>query len=173
MRESEGAMKDTGLDVLFVCMGNICRSPLAEGIARHRLGVSHPCWRFDSAGTGNWHCGEPPDQRAIAVAASHGIDIAGLRARQIRDEDFDRFDLILCADNANLDAVQSLRRNPGRAHCDLLLRYANADVLEVPDPYFGGMPQFSAVFGLLSQAMEPLRQRLAQHHGRRSATMCR
>jgi len=162
------------VNVLFVCMGNICRSPLAEGIARNRLGLRYPQWRFDSAGIGNWHCGEAPDKRAIAVAASNGIDISGLRARQVVDEDFDRFDLILCADRDNLAALNGLRRRDGGAQCDLLLRYtAHPGALEVPDPYYGDVGQFAAVFSLLAMTMEPLRQRLLDRNSMSSATMHR
>ncbi|PKM16101.1 MAG: protein-tyrosine-phosphatase [Gammaproteobacteria bacterium HGW-Gammaproteobacteria-2] len=165
-------MTGASLRVLFVCMGNICRSPLAEGIARHQFREQAPHWQFDSAGTGNWHCGEPPDKRAIAVAADNGIDISGLRARQIHSEDFDRFDLILCADHDNLAALQSLHRSDSRAQCDLLLRYAaHENVLEVPDPYYGGNKQFAEVFLMLAQAMPSLRQRFVHHLDKRSATM--
>ncbi|KDE89031.1 phosphotyrosine protein phosphatase, partial [Stenotrophomonas maltophilia M30] len=90
--------------LLVVCLGNICRSPMAEGALRARLDASPLAGQVqvDSAGTGDWHVGEPPDRRAIACAAGHGVDIGGLRARQLQAVDFDRFDWILCADEANL-----------------------------------------------------------------------
>lgn len=92
------------MKLLVVCLGNICRSPMAEGALRARLEASPLAGRVqvDSAGTGDWHVGEPPDRRAIACAAGHGVDIGGLRARQLQAADFDRFDWILCADEANL-----------------------------------------------------------------------
>lgn len=92
------------MKLLVVCLGNICRSPMAEGALRARLDASPLAGRVqvDSAGTGDWHVGEPPDRRAIACAAGHGVDIGGLRARQLHAADFDRFDWILCADEANL-----------------------------------------------------------------------
>lgn len=162
------------IKVLFVCMGNICRSPLAEGIARQRFREPFPQWQFDSAGIGNWHCGEAPDPRAIAVAARHGIDISGLRARQVTADDFARFDLILCADHDNLAALHALRRRHSHAHCDVLLRYlGHPDVRDVPDPYYGGSAQFSEVFALLSHVMDALRQRLVDHNPGCSATMPR
>ncbi|WP_309297128.1 low molecular weight protein-tyrosine-phosphatase, partial [Enterobacter hormaechei] len=88
------------MKLLVVCLGNICRSPMAEGALRARLDASPLAGRVqvDSAGTGDWHVGEPPDRRAIACAAGHGVDISGLRARQLHAADFDRFDWILCAD---------------------------------------------------------------------------
>ncbi|WP_164283640.1 low molecular weight protein-tyrosine-phosphatase, partial [Stenotrophomonas maltophilia] len=90
--------------LLVVCLGNICRSPMAEGALRARLDASPLAGRVqvDSAGTGDWHVGEPPDRRAIACAAGHGVDIGDLRARQLQAADFERFDWILCADEANL-----------------------------------------------------------------------
>ena len=95
------------ISILFVCMGNICRSPLAEGIFRHLVAEAGLTGHFtiDSAGTGGWHEGEPPDRRSIATAQGHGIDIAGQRARRIRPTDFGSFDLILAMDRANLAAL--------------------------------------------------------------------
>lgn len=147
--------------ILFVCMGNICRSPLAEGIARHML-ASTPSGReieLDSAGTHAYHVGEPPDPRAIAVARRHGIDIAGLRARQVQAEDFARFDLILCADRQNLAALRRLRPATAAAP-ELLLPWCGLAQDEVPDPYYGDAAGFDRVFDLLQHAAERLARRL-------------
>lgn len=139
--------------VLFVCLGNICRSPLAEGLARAVL----PDWRVDSAAVGTWHVGQPPDPRAIAVAAAHGLDISGQRARRICAEDFDRFDWILCADAAVLAEVRRLRPLEASAGaCELLLAAAGCGARDVPDPYHGTQAEFEAVFDLLCTAMSGL-----------------
>ncbi len=143
-------MKPTG--VLFVCLGNICRSPTAEGVFRKmvedaRLAASV---RIDSAGTGDWHVGEPPDRRAVATAARHGIDIAGLRARLVREDDFIRFEHVLVMDRANLAALEAMAP-PGGARPRLFLDYADGvTARDVPDPYKVG--RFDEVFGLIENA---------------------
>lgn len=117
---------------------------------------------LDSAGTGDWHIGQPPDRRAIAVAAAHGIDISGLRARRVLAEDFRRFDLLLCADRANLAQVQRLRPAGAAAEAALLLDWAGlAREGEVPDPYQGDLAEFEALYRLLETAAQALLQRLA------------
>lgn len=147
--------------VLFVCLGNICRSPMAEGLARQRWGARQPLAPIDSAGTGDWHCGQAPDPRAVAVAARHGVDLSPLRARQISMADGQRFDFILCADRDNLDVVQRMLGPAAHARCDLLLRFAGiSEALDVPDPYFGDEDGFERVFALLTQAIDAVAQRL-------------
>lgn len=150
--------------ILFVCLGNICRSPLAEGILRHIAEQSDegPPLDVDSAGTGSWHLGEPPDLRSVEVAARHGIGLAG-RARQVRAEDFHEFDLVLAMDREN---YADLRRLCGdtqvRASLALLREYdpeADGD-LDVPDPYYGGADGFERVFVLLHRSCEVLLDRL-------------
>lgn len=148
--------------ILFVCLGNICRSPLAEGIARARLKPErYPGIELDSAGTAGYHIGEPPDARAIAVARRHGIDISGLRGRQVAADDFDRFELILAADRSTLDILR--RRQPGAAaDPQLLLEWCGIGAgLDVPDPYYGDDAGFDTVFELLDRAVAGLGQRLA------------
>lgn len=154
--------RKTPRSVLFVCMGNICRSPLAEGIARHAFdaaGAAHTV-RFDSAGTHAYHVGQPPDSRAIAVAGRFGVEIGGLRARQVDTVDFARFDLILAADRHNLAELERLRPDLAKAELDLLLPWCGLSSQEVPDPYYGDVRDFEQVFQLLSEAMAGLRQRI-------------
>jgi protein-tyrosine phosphatase len=142
-------------DFLFVCLGNICRSPLMEALARAHWPADAGPARFDSAGTGGWQSGEAPDARAIAVAARHGLDIAGQRARAVCDEDFARFDLILCADRANLAALHR-RMPPGaRARLALLLEWTGTGA-EIADPYGAGPAAFEAVFAQVAAAARAL-----------------
>jgi len=132
--------------VLFVCLGNICRSPLAEGIFRDLVtdaGLS-TSFMIDSAGTGAWHAGHPPDPRSIDVAARNGIDIGGQRARQVCTDDFHRFDTIVAMDRDNLAALRSRAGGPARLR--LLLDTPPRDV---PDPYYGGPEGFDKVFRLV------------------------
>jgi protein-tyrosine phosphatase len=144
--------------ILFVCMGNICRSPLAEGIARVRAATREA--RFDSAGTEEYHVGSAPDPRARAVARRRGTPIDDLRARQVVPEDFRRFDLILAADHTNLVTLNRLRPNGSAAEVALLLPWSGVgEVEEVPDPYYGGPPDFERVFDLLDAAMPGLLRR--------------
>ena len=150
-------------EVLFVCLGNICRSPLMEGIARSRwqaqaatLPVS-----FDSAGIGGWHAGEPPDPRAVATAQRHGIDISKQRARMLVDADFRRFDLILCADRGNLDVLRRRAPKNSPAECALFLDWTGArEGGEIPDPYSGDERAFESVYTLIDVAATGLVQRL-------------
>jgi protein-tyrosine phosphatase len=143
--------------VLFVCMGNICRSPTAEGVFRQALHAHGGSIEIDSAGTHDYHVGEPPDRRAIAAAQRRGIDLSGLRARQVSDEDFARFDLVLAMDRDNLDLLQ--RRAPAQyqERIKLVMEFApDAYTREVPDPYYGGAKGFEEVLDLLEKAAQGL-----------------
>ncbi len=150
--------------LLVVCLGNICRSPLAEGALRHHLAGSKLSGKVevDSAGTGHWHVGEPPDPRAIACARRHGVDISGQRARQIRPQDFEAYDWLFCADRQNLSDVRRIAP-PGLAHkAVLLLDWAGVETAgAVPDPYTGGHDDFDHVWRLVDSAAQAVVTRLA------------
>jgi protein-tyrosine phosphatase len=152
-------MKPTS--VLFVCLGNICRSPTAEGVFRALVTEAGLADRFtiDSAGTGDWHVGKPPDRRATAEAARRGIDISGLRARQVTPEDLVRFDHVLAMDRSNLQALRRLAR-AGAADPVLFLGYAaDTDLEDVPDPYLEG--GFDRTFDLIRSGARGLLRSLA------------
>lgn len=160
-------MTDSGIrtprSVLFVCMGNICRSPTAEGYLRHHLDQAGALDRFtvDSAGTHAYHVGNPPDARATATAAARGIDLTGLRARQVAPGDFRRFDLILAADEDNLRILRA--NSPGQgAELTLMLSTSPrfGEIREVPDPYYGGQDGFDFMCDLLDEATARLAERL-------------
>lgn len=134
-------------NVLFVCLGNICRSPLAEGIFKDLIGNAGlaPQFKVDSAGTGPWHVGNPPDQRSIEIAFRHGIDISAQRARKVRKSDFETYDAILAMDGNNLKTLATMSGRPS-AEIRLLL---NTPPMDVPDPFFGGPEGFEDVFSLI------------------------
>lgn len=147
------------MKILFVCLGNICRSPTAEAVFRHLLAemAAGTNVEVDSAGIGNWHIGEPPDVRAQAAARRRGFDMSALRARQITSEDFERFDLILAMDRENLAELR--RRSPQqlRERVRLFLEFApDLGEHDVPDPYYGGDAGFEAVLDLTEQAARGL-----------------
>jgi len=137
------------ISILFVCMGNICRSPLAEGILSHLVDEAGFTNRFqiDSAGTGGWHVGGHPDRRSIAIARDHGIDISRQRARQIRTTDFSDFNLILAMDSANIAELHRIR--PQAANIRLFGDFALASGEDIPDPYYGGSDEFELVYARL------------------------
>jgi protein-tyrosine phosphatase len=144
------------MKILMVCLGNICRSPLAEGIMRHKIQQRQlDGWVVDSAGTGNWHSGELPDSRSIATARKYAIDITDQRARQFRVEDFDRFDLILAMDKSNYRDLLSLASNDEHhSKVDMILAVAYPGSHDqVPDPYLDDNG-FEPVFHLLNDACE-------------------
>ena len=147
------------MKILFVCMGNICRSPTAEGVFREYVRRHAPGLEIeiDSAGTHDYHVGEPPDPRTVKAAARRGIDLASLRARQVQDEDFERFDLILAMDRLNHATL--LDRSPPEHHARIrtLLEFAgNAAPADVPDPYYGGAKGFDDVLDLVQSAADGL-----------------
>ncbi len=143
--------------VLFVCLGNICRSPLAEGALREAARARSIEIDIDSAGTGAWHVGEPPDRRAQAVALSNGCDIAGLRGRQVRREDFHSFDRIVALDQENLHDLEVLRPERATATLSLLLDHVPGRAGEaVADPYFGGADGFDRTWSDVTQGAQGL-----------------
>lgn len=149
-----------GTGLLFVCLGNICRSPLAEGVMRHlvRERGLEGRFRVDSAGTGAYHVGEPPDARARRVAQENGVHLEG-RARQVETDDFRRFHRVLAMDQANLRTLQSLHADAGEgAEPELLRAYdPECDVGgEVPDPYYGGPDGFDRVFRMVYRSCDAL-----------------
>jgi len=147
--------------ILFVCLGNICRSPLAEGVLRAVLAERGEERDFviDSAGTGGWHSGEQPDRRSIAAAAQHGVDISGQRARKVLPEDFSRFDLILGMDRANVRDLKALAP-AARDRVHLYLDFATGNAGDVPDPYYDGQEAFASVYRMIREASEALAKRL-------------
>lgn len=145
--------------ILFVCLGNFCRSPTAEGMLRHLVSTTAQGLQIeiDSAGTGDYHVGSPPDPRSQRAAARRGIDISGLRARQVAPEDFERFDLILAMDRDNLRDLNVLRPQTSSARMQLFLEYApGAGRLDVPDPYMGQDSDFETVLDLADVASRGL-----------------
>ena len=152
--------------VLFVCLGNVCRSPLAEGILRHKveeMGVSDR-FMLDSCGTGAWHVGNPPDRRALATAAGHGVNMSDLRARTLDANDFYAFDYIFAMDRDNLRDLRARQPRDGTAELALYLDFCGIGTRlgnnDVPDPYYGGQDAFEDVFAMLDQASDILLQKL-------------
>jgi protein-tyrosine phosphatase len=149
--------------VLFVCLGNICRSPLAEGALRAAAEAAGLAIEVDSAGTGNWHAGEPPDRRAQAAARRHGTDISGLRARQVRADDFRRFDYVLALDTRNLADLAEVRPADASAELGLLMDYVpGREGSSVADPYYGEDSDFDVTWADVSAAAEALVARIAR-----------
>lgn len=150
--------------LLFVCLGNICRSPLMEGVVRARLAQAgrEQEFQLDSAGLGDWHAGEPPDPRTIVVARRHGIDISAQRARGFVDDDYRRFDRILCADLGNLEVLQRRAPADAIAECALFLDWTGVQRNgEVPDPYTGTARDFEIAFALADRGAAGLLKKLA------------
>jgi len=157
-------MFQSKIGVLFVCMGNICRSPTAEGV--FRVVAEREGWakrlRIDSAGTHDYHVGEPPDARAIASALRRGYDIRKLRARQFDAKDFSRFEWILAMDDTNIRKLTELRPTEYEGHLGLMLDLVpQLGMREVPDPYYGGPERFERILDLLEPASEALLAQIA------------
>ncbi|MCZ4320211.1 low molecular weight phosphotyrosine protein phosphatase [Aequorivita viscosa] len=145
--------------ILMVCLGNICRSPLAEGILKSKVDSSKVY--VDSAGTGHWHVGDEPDKRSIAVGRKYNIDITQQRGRQFSTSDFENFDEIYVMDNSNKENVLALAENDShKEKVKLILDeiFPNENV-DVPDPYFGGDAGFENVYKMLDEACEQIAQR--------------
>ena len=149
--------------LLFVCLGNICRSPLAEAAFRReaaRLGLDV---EIDSAGTGDWHIGYPPDPRAAEVAGRNGVDISHLRARQVTDDDFRNFDHIVALDAKNLRDLEALRPADGKARLSLLLDHVDGRAGEtVADPYYGDAGHFDAAWADVTAGAVGLARKIAE-----------
>lgn len=148
--------------ILFVCLGNICRSPLAEGVMRELAGRARygDVISVDSVGIGAWHIGHPPDRRSIAVAKAHGIDIRDLRGRQIGAADFGRFDLVLGMDSRNVSELLRLA-SPQTAHkVHLFMKFATGRNDDVPDPYYETADAFEALYQTLEAGCSSLLAKL-------------
>jgi len=151
------------VSVLFVCMGNICRSPTAEGVFRKHVSDAglDAAIQTDSAGTHAYHGGEPADRRAHAAAARRGFSLEGIRARKVTDEDFDQFDFILAMDEDNLMVLQERAPEEQRSKVRLFLEFAESrHENEVPDPYYGGSAGFERVLDLVEEASQGLLETL-------------
>lgn len=148
--------------ILFVCSGNICRSPLAEGVFTHLAEQAGRDNEFsaDSAGIGNWHEGELPDPRSRATARRYGFDISGQRARQIRPVDFSRFSIILGMDSGNMAALKRLAGTSAAAEVALFSEYTLGERRDVPDPYYGGDDGFETVYHMLLAGCQSLMSKL-------------
>lgn len=150
--------------ILMVCLGNICRSPLAEGILASKLPANK--FTVDSAGTGSWHIGHAPDTRSIATAKNYNLDISNQKGRQIEEADFDKYDYIYVMDTSNYRDVLELTNKPEHhAKVQIILNelYPNENV-DVPDPYFGMANGFEIVYGMLDEVCEIIANKLITKH---------
>ena len=160
------SLKSSPVNLLMVCLGNICRSPTAHGVMNKIIqdkGLEGSI-KVDCAGTGDWHIGEPPDQRSLLAAARRGYDLSSFRARQVNPGDFSEFSYILAMDRTNL---QDLRAQCPAAHqskLQLLLEYGDSIHESVPDPYYSGPRGFELVLDLVEQACECLFQHVRDRH---------
>lgn len=150
--------------VLFVCMGNICRSPTAEGVFRHYVNEAGlaELIHVDSAGTHAYHIGEPPDRRANAAAERRGISLADIRARRVTNDDFETFDYIIAMDEDNQERLLERAPDEHRSKVQLFLSYASVSETEVPDPYYGGAAGFDRVLDLVEAASRGLLETLSK-----------
>jgi len=148
--------------VLFVCMGNICRSPTAEGVFRHHVNERGLADRIaiDSAGTHAYHVGEPPDRRAFAAAERRGISLAEINARRVSDSDYEEFDYIIAMDEDNLQRLTDQAPEEHHSKLRLFMSFTAADITEVPDPYYGGTAGFERVLDLIEEASRGLLETL-------------
>lgn len=155
------------VSVVFVCMGNICRSPTAEAVFRHYVenaGLSRHIL-IDSAGTHDYHIGHPPDSRAQRAAQQRGYDMSKLRGRQVVEGDFRRFDYVLAMDKANLAILQRITPSDSNIRARLFLEYARHHAeREVPDPYYGGTDGFERVLDMVEDAAQGLLEEIRQRH---------
>ena len=151
------------ISVLFVCMGNICRSPTAEGVFRHHVEEAGLGDRIivDSAGTHAYHVGDPPDRRANAAAERRGIQLGNLRARRVSDEDFERYDYVLAMDLDNLERLKDQSPSEHHNKVRLFLEFSSLKEREVPDPYYGGAAGFERVLDLVEDASRGLLETLS------------
>lgn len=143
--------------VLFVCLGNICRSPIGEGVLTHLTEQQGLGWKIDSAGTSAYHIGEKPDPGSIRICQSHGIDITGQRARQVKPQDFHDFDLILAMDESNFRNLRKMAPSDGKAGLYLLRDYdpqARQGDRSVPDPWGGGPDGFTVVYEMVERSLK-------------------
>lgn len=160
LRSATLTIKKLPMKVLFVCLGNICRSPLAEGLFRKLVAEAGRADEFeiDSAGTGGWHVGERPDRRMRETAARHGVDLSDIRARRFDRDDLDDFDLILAMDRDNLRDILRVASPEQRAKVRLFRSYDDdpGGALDVPDPYYGGSDGFERVFRIVERTSRNL-----------------
>lgn len=154
------------MKVLMVCLGNICRSPIAEGVMKEKFTEHGIKGTVDSAGVISYHAGSPPDKRAISVSHKYHVDISEQRARQFRKSDFDEFDLILTMDESvHQDIIAMADSLQSRQKTQLFLEYAgHTGSFEVPDPYWGGASGFDSVFNLISENCERIAQKIKQSY---------
>lgn len=155
------------VSVLFVCLGNICRSPTAHGIFEKRLRDQNlqDLVLVDSAGTGDWHLGKMPDSRAQIFAQNRGYDLSHLRARQIATSDFESFDYILAMDSQNLENIRSMQPAGYQGHVSLFLDFLDeGEGQEVPDPYYGGAEGFEMVVDMVERACDNLLENIRSKH---------
>lgn len=144
----------------MVCLGNICRSPLAEGIMREKMTSYGNIIQIDSAGTGGWHAGEAPDRRSIAIAARNNIDISTQKARKLVKADLDRFDILFAMDVNNYNDILAMADENQKGKVHLFLEYAGMGKQDVPDPWYGDMTDFESVYHLLDSAGDKVATRL-------------
>ena len=146
-------------NILMVCLGNICRSPLAEGLLRSKVDSARVF--IDSAGTGGYHIGERPDPRSVAVAKKYGVDIISQRCRKFTAEDFSKFDIIYAMDQSNYNNIVALANSEADiGKVKLLLEEVGMGIREVPDPYYGGEHGFENVYQLIDKACSAIAERL-------------
>jgi protein-tyrosine phosphatase len=158
------------MKILMVCLGNICRSPLAEGILRKKIEQHQLPWSVDSAGTGAYHVGQQADPRSRDVARQHGLDISDQRARQLQAKDLDEFDLLFAMDHSNERNIRALAKQPKQKEkIHLILEFTGADLTDVPDPYWDDNG-FEQVYQMLDQACDKLVTIVQQQNGSSSGT---